>query len=197
MKTILTMTAITMVFSAVVFGDIARPDKPKSTRSIDTTLSIKLDRDAKEARLIIPASQIKQLRAELERFDDGSDNTAAIITGNGFTRMQTIISGAFLSLAFVFAGMWFTRSGWLSTKGGKAAAGGMFILATGAFATIAFANAGPPAEARSITGKMFTEAVHMYGFGSGKIKLETSGKADYITLVVPNPPKDAKRAGAE
>ena len=184
------------IFSASALADIARPEKPKVKKSIDTTLSIKLDRDATEARLIIPASQIKQLRAELELLDNGSDTTAAAITGGGFTRMQTIVSGVFLSLAFVFGGIWFTRSGWLSTKGGKAAAAGMFLCATGAFATIAFANAGPPPEARSITGKMFTQAVHMYGFGSGKIKLETSNDANLVTLVVPNP-KDAKPAGEE
>lgn len=196
MKTILTMTAITVVFSAVAFGDIARPDKPKSTKSIDTMLSIKLDHDAKEAKLIIPASQIKQLRAQLDQLDGSNDTAAASTIGGGFTRMQTIVSGVFLSLAIVFGGIWFTRSGWISTKGGKAAAGLMFIFATGAFATVAFANAGPPAEARSITGKMFTPAVHMYGFGSGSIKLQLSNDADFVTLVVPDP-KEAKPAGEE
>ncbi len=192
----MTMIVMTMVFSAAAFADIARPEKPKSAKKIDTTLSIKLDRNATEARLIIPASQIKQLRAELERLDDGGDTAAAAMTGGSFTRMQTIVSGVFLSLAFVFGGIWFTRSGWLSTKSGKAAAGAMFVFATGAFATIAFANAGPPPEARSITGKMFTQAVHIYGFGSGKIKLETSTDENVVTLIVPNP-KEAKPAGEE
>lgn len=195
MKTFLPMIAIMMMLYAAAFGDIARPEKPKATTSIDTTLSIKLDHDAKEAKLIIPAIQIKQLRAQLELLDGGGDTTAGV-TGRGFTRMQTIVSGLFLSLAIVFGGIWFTRSGWLSTKNGKAAAGFMFLFGTGAFATIAFANAGPPAEARAITGKMFTQAVHMYGFGSGSIKLQVSKDADFVTLVVPDP-KEAKLAGEE
>jgi len=50
------------------------------------------------------------------------------------------------------------------------------------------ANAGPPPEARSITGKMFTQAVHIYGFGSGQIKLEvTNEDRQYIDLIVPDP----------
>ena len=195
MKTFLTMIAMTMVFSVTALADVARPEKPKSTKNIDTTLVIRLDRKATEARLIIPSNQIKQLRAELERLDDGSE-TAASISSTGFTRMQTIVSGVFLSLAFVFGGIWFTRTGWLSTKSGKAAAGVMFVFATGAFATIVFANAGPPPEASSITGKMFTQAVHDYNVGSGKIKLEISNDVNVVTLIVPNP-KDAKPAGEE
>ena len=54
-----------------------------------------------------------------------------------------------------------------------------------------FANAGPPPEARSITGKMFTPAVHLYKFGYGKVKVETSDDdRDEIELIVPDAPSD-------
>lgn len=195
MKRILCIIAVTMIATIAAFANIAPATKP--VKAIDTTLSIKLDSNAKEARLVIPKSQIKQLRAELELLDDGTDNLAGTATGNDFSRTQTIVSGMFLSLAFVFGGAWFSRSGRLSTKGGKIAGAGMLVFAGSALATIVYGNAGPPPEARQITGKMFTQAVHMYGFGSGKIKLEASDEFRYATLVVPNPQKEIKLPGEE
>jgi hypothetical protein len=190
----LSLVLMLFTFSASVFANIAPAKTPKPTKkpaSIDTQLSISLDREAKEARLIIPRSQLKALRAELESLDNGSDDTAAAASTGGISGIQTIVSGAFISLAFVFAGFWFSRSGKLATRGGKAAAAGMIVFAGGAFATIVYGNAGPPPEARSITGKMFTRALHTYGFGSGKIKLEVSDELSYPKLIVPNP-EDAK-----
>jgi len=193
MKKSILFAATFLLLMTSIFANIANPDLPR--KSIDTTLSIKLDKNAKEAKLIIPKSQIKQLRAELEKLDDGSDNTAAATTsGPGFSGTTTIVSGSLLSLAFVFAGVWAMRTGRLSTKGSKSAAAGVVLLCVGAFASFVYANAGPPPEAREITGKMFTPAVHMYGFGSGKIKIEVSDSERYPTLIVPNPPKETKAA---
>jgi hypothetical protein len=186
---------LTLLISITCFADIPRPDKPKNvpakSASVDTHLSIELDRDAKEAKLIIPRSQLKQLRAELEALDSGSDDTAFAA---GVTRIQTIVGGMFLSLAFVFAGFVFVRSGRLSANGTKVAAASAIVFAGGAFATIAFGNAGPPAEARSITGKMFTRALHIYGFGGGKIKLEVSDDVKTPKLIVPNPADETRQA---
>lgn len=186
MKTTVLMLAITIAMTASVFANIAPPSLAK--KSIDTELSISLDKNAKEAKLIIPRSQLKQLRAELETLDDGSDNTAAAATvsGDGSSGLGTIVSGSLLSLAFVFAGVWAMRTGKLSTKGGRAAAAGVLILFAGAFATYVYANAGPPDEARAITGKMFSPAVHIYGWGYGKIKLEVSDTERNPKLIVPN-----------
>jgi hypothetical protein len=186
---------LTLFISVTCLADIPRPDKPKNvpakSASVDTHLSIELDRNAKEAKLIIPRSQLKQLRAELEALDSGSDDTASAA---GVTRIQTIVGGVFLSLAFVFAGVAFVRSGRLSANGTKAAAAVAIVFAGGAFATIAFGNAGPPAEARSITGKMFARALHIYGFGGGKIKLEVSDDVKTPKLIVPNPPDESRPA---
>lgn len=194
MKRILCMTTVALLVSVTAFADIPRPEpaktpKSNSSKSIETSMKIRLDREAKEARLIIPKSQIKQLRAELEKMDDDdSDNTAAVTS---FSRTQTIVSGSFLSLALFFGGMWFVRSGKAATKSGK----GLVILAvvTGivSAATLVYANAGPPQEARTINGKMFTQAVHMYGTGWGVVKLETRDQKQ-IELIVPNPPDKPK-----
>lgn len=190
MNRIICLTMIFLLTSAAAFADIARPQptktpKPNSSRSIVTGMSIKLDADAKEARLIIPKTQIKELRAALDQMDDTGD-TAAVTAPAGMSRTQTIVSGMFLSLALVFGGMWFVRSGKAATKTGKT----LMILAVlagiGSAATFVYANAGPPAEARSITGKMFVPAMHMYNGGWGTVRLET-GDQKQIELIVPNP----------
>jgi len=197
MKTLFLALAAVLFCSAAVVADIPRPDTtphhtPRPSSSISTDLDISLDRDAKEARLIIPRSQLKQLRAELDQIDtDG--NTAAVSTGS-ISRIQTIVSGIFLSLAIVFAGVWFARSGKRSVRAGKTLIIATAAAAVASAATLVYANAGPPAEARSITGKMFSQALHIYGFGYGKVKLEV-GNGERIKLIVPNP--QDKPAGEE
>jgi hypothetical protein len=181
-------------------GDIARPGKtPNSVKKpvvVNTELDIRLDAEAKEARLIIPRSQLAQLRAELERLDDGSDNTAAVTAPGDFSRTRTIVSGMFLSLAFIFGGIWFVRSGKAATATARTLVVFAVIAGLASAATFVYANAGPPAEARSITGKMFSQAVHIYGFGWGKVKLEVGDEGDRLKLIVPNP-KTAPAPGEE
>ena len=176
---------VVMCLASFAFADIPKPDKPqKPSTSIDTLLYIKIDGKAKEAKLIIPRSQLAQLRAELDAIDGGQDATAGVT----FTSVQTIISGGLLSLAFVFGGLWFaSRSG---AKHAKTVAAAVVVLAVGSIATFVYGNAGPPSEARSITGRMFTQAVHMYKQGSGKIKLEVSDEVRTPELVVPDPPRN-------
>ena len=95
MKKILLLAAVALIATTAAFADIARPEKsPNSVEKpkpgVSTTMEIMMDKSAKEAKLLIPKSQIKQLRAELETLDDDNGNTAAA-TG-GFTRLQTIVS---------------------------------------------------------------------------------------------------------
>jgi len=175
-----------LVAASTGFANIANPDLPgKKARSINTALSIRLDSGAKEARLVIPRSQLKQLRAELEQMDHDVDDTAA---AGSVSTTQTIVSGVLLSLSFVFGGMWFIRNGPRKSKGVAAAA---VLLACCSIASIVHANAGPPPEARSITGQMFSQSVHMYKGGWGDIKLEVSDKVSHPELIVPDPKKTA------
>jgi hypothetical protein len=185
MNRFLFLTVAILSIAAATFADIPRPVKtPNPSKSIETGMRITLDHDAKDARLIIPKSQIKALRAQLDKLDD-SENTASV-TQNGVTRTQTIVSGLFLSLALVFGGIWFVRSGKAASQSGKTFVILAVLAGIGSAATFVYANAGPPAEARSITGKMFTQAVHMYGTGWGTVKLE-AGDKDQIELIVPDP----------
>lgn len=190
MKRIILIVTILMLGSLTTLADIARPEKtpnrvPKPSPGIATEMSINFDRTAKEAKLIIPKSQLQQLRAELERLDDGGE-TAAVTEGS-FTRLQTIVSGTFLSLAFVFAGIWFVRSGKASTKTARTFVILSVIAGVGSAATYVYANAGPPPEARSITTAMFNkDVVSPYRFAFGAIKLEV-GNGNRIELIVPEP----------
>ncbi len=202
MKRIFGLTALVLMISTAALADIARPDQtpnrtPKPKPGINTTMSIRLDRNATEAKLIIPKSQIKELRAQLEQLDDETGPTASATTPGSISRMQTIVSGMFLSLALVFGGVWFVRSGKAATKTGKSLVVLAVTAAIASAATFVYANAGPPPEARSITGKMFSSAIHTYKYGSGKIKLETKDDTNNVELIVPDPQTDKKPSGEE
>jgi hypothetical protein len=144
MKTTLLFTAILLSTVTANLANIADPSLPKK-KSIDTQLCRYLDRNAKEARLVIPRSQLKQLRAELEGLDSDAPTTA----GPAVTRTQTIVSGGLLSLAFLFACIWFLLSGSQHCILCIAAA---VLLARVSFARLVFGIAGARAVACRITG---------------------------------------------
>src|SRR4051812_2352594 len=82
MKMTFLIAALIAIAASATLADIARPDPAKSPKTkpstgIATTMDIRLDPDAKEARLIIPRSQLKQLRAQLDDMDADDNNTAA------------------------------------------------------------------------------------------------------------------------
>jgi hypothetical protein len=181
------------IFSMAALADVPRPNTPKPTpapkeKAIETDFRVRIQKEAKEARLLIPKDQIKALRAQLDELDGGGSNTAAFLS---FSRAQTIAGGLFLSLAFVFGGVWLTRARKTVLKPNKAVVAGAVFFIGGAFAAMTFANMGPPLEARSITGKIFTPAVHMYKQAWGKVKIEASDN-DEIELIVPDVPDDKK-----
>ncbi len=174
-------------FSA--FADIRLPDTPKPTatpkqqKSIDSNMKITLDKNVTEATLIIPKSQIKQLRAQLEGLDDSDDSPVFAIS-----RTQTVVSGLFLSLAFVFGGVWFARSRKTDGKLNKTLVVGAILLLVGSAATLVFANGGPPQELGSISSKIFKRELFTFGwnYARGKIKVKVSDNANEIELIVPD-----------
>ncbi|MGH9819508.1 MAG: hypothetical protein ACRD43_05010, partial [Pyrinomonadaceae bacterium] len=167
MKRLLGLAILMLILSIVGFGDIAQPKDDKAPakhgRQIDVGMMIKLDHEAKEARLIIPRSDLKRLRAQIDQLDDDSNTAASIAPVT--SKIQAIASGIFMSLALVFGGLWFVRSGKAATKTGKSLVVLALIAGIASAATFVYANAGPPPEARSITGKMFSQAIHLYGVG--------------------------------
>lgn len=191
MKRILCLSMLILLGSVAVFSDVApeRTPKPKptpKTESVSTMLSISMDSNTKVATLSIPREQLKQLRAEIDQLDNGNDNTAAV---TGISRTQTIVSGAFLSLALVFGGMWFVRSGKSATKSGKSLVILAMIGIVGSAATFVYANAGPPPELRSISSTLFDKKAFGYwNSAMGKVNLTVSD-AQVIELKVPAPKK--------
>ena len=196
MKRIVSLTALLLLVASSAFADIAPPEKtPKPTptpRSVTTSMSIKLDRNATEPKLIIPRSQIKQLRAELEELDSDGNNTAAV---TNTSRTQTIVSGLFLSLALVFGGMWFVRSGKSATKAGKSLVVLAIVAGIGSAATFVYANAGPP-PITSITGNLFNRDVVRYRSINGSVKIEMSDEKG-VQFIVPDPQPAATPSSEE
>ena len=187
MKRVTGSLIVLTIFATVALADLAIPKKsPKPKASYDTTLRISLKEDAKEATLIIPKNQVQQLRAALDEIEGG--NTVAAASTVGFTRTQTIVSGLFLSLAIVLGGIWFSRSSKRSPRSSTALIIIAMMAGLSSATAFVYGNAGPPTEARSITGKMFAQPIHWYKQGWGKIKVETSDSdRDEIVLIVPDP----------
>ena len=181
MTRLLCLAAMMLALAVATFADVPRPDvktepKPKGYLS---NIEIRLDRTATEARLLIPKSQLKQLRAELDLID--TDSNAAAGT---FTNVQTIVSGLFLSLAVVFSGLWFAGRG--ASRPGKAVVAVGAVLGVVAAASFVYANIAPPPAALTLNASMFSQSMQSYGYGYGKVRVETTDTTQ-IVLVVPNP----------
>jgi hypothetical protein len=72
---------------------------------------------------------------------------------------------------------------------GPAALGVIALTLCGAFAGAAYANAGPPPVARSLTSKILIEDLQWWG-AYGQVKVEVSGDADRVTLILPRAKKE-------
>jgi hypothetical protein len=181
MKKLIFTVLFIALLSFSIFADIRLPDTPKPSptpkqqKEIDSNMIIRLDPNADEATLVIPKSQISQLRAQL----DGLDTEPLL----SFSRTQTIVSGLFLSLAIVFGGVWFARRG----KPNKLTVAGAVLLLLGSAATVVFANVGPPTELRSISGKLFDKKTFQgWSRASGKIKIKVAENGNAVELLVPD-----------
>ena len=196
MKRILCLSLVIMLGAIAAFSDIARPpvvpEKPVKAKGTDATMQIRLLSNASVATLSIPKAQLKSLRAQLEELDTNDDAVAATTTS--FSRTQTIVSGSLLSLALVFGGVWFVRSGKAATKGGKTAAALIVTLGIASAATIVFANAGPPPVTKPISSQIFDKkGFDRWGYAEGKIKvvLQNDSPNTYF-LEVPDPQANPK-----
>lgn len=187
MKSIFVSIAILFIFTSVSFADLA-PPKPKSTpepKSVESRMIIRLDKNANEAVLKISKNNLKELRAQLDQIEDDSETSVA--SKVGFSRAQTIIGGMFLSLAFVFGGILITRNKKSGEKINKTIVAGAILFLVGSAATFVVANAGPPPQLRTISGKLFDKNTFGYwGQASGAIKIQVVETGNYVELTVPD-----------
>lgn len=179
--------------AAPVFADVAIPDQtpkrsPQNARRTNSLpaarMSIESRNDAKEARLQIPQSLLRQLqRAGLEQ-DDASAASAATDTRARPTR--TIIAGVCLSLSLAFAGVFVARTrGRNARRTIAAAAVALVLFATaGAFAFDAFANARPP-EPRTLDAGSLKRATTPDAELNGLIRIEIVPEGGAVKLIVP------------
>jgi hypothetical protein len=176
---------VLLATAALCFADIAKPDNRNRTSKSDLKIQMQIATDdkMKEARLIIPRSIFQQMSAQLD--DNNSPSAATTARFFNMTGAQTVISGIFLSLAFAFGGVWLVRSRQGAERTARAVALSVALLLVGGItASVAYANAGPPPVARSLTSKILIQELQWWG-AYGEVKVEIVEEGNEIRLVLP------------
>ena len=183
-------TLAVLCLSAVASADIRLPDQPdssgnrrfpKPTVGRPYSMSIQAGETEREARLLIPAEALKQLRAELE---DEKPSLSASLGVGGLPPAHTAAAGVLLSLALVFGGLWFARTGRSARARRAAVVIAVCALCAGAATTLTLANLAPPPPAldagtlpQAVDGEKLAGRVKVF-----VVKDDTSGE---IRLIVP------------
>ena len=197
MKRILCLVILLLVATVAMFADIARPGKQtkpvakpglKVFSNSTSDMTIRFDSNIERPTLRIPKTTMNQMRAQNESGESDQDNTAAVTAPGGFSRTQTFVSGVFLSLAIVFGGMWFVRSGKAASKEGKALVLLAVMAGLGSAATFVYADIAPPQMENNITSRIFNQDSMWRGEAtSWNVRIESTN-GDKIELYVPDPP---------
>lgn len=174
-----------LLMTTLAFADIANPDNRNRASKSDLKIQMRIETDdkLKEAKLVIPRPIFRQMMAQA----DGKDSPSAATTARFFnmTGAQTVMSGIFLSLAFAFGGVWLVRSRKGAERTARVVALTVALLLTGGItAGVAYANAGPPPVARSLTSKILIQELQWWG-AYGEAKVEIVEEGDDIILVLP------------
>ena len=189
MKTRISFVVALALLLGIYTSAIADPATPEAatggaTTGSDITARMRIQPSSKEngAKLIIPRAVFQQLKAEL----DGKDAPIVGATSNhlNLSGTQTVMTGVFLSLALAFGGVWLARSRKQSEKVSRGAIVVMVLAVCGAAASIAYANAGPPPVARSLTSKILIPDAQPYGV-FGEVKVSVVDDSNQIILVLP------------
>lgn len=158
-------------------NELPPPKPPKVLKTTNSSMKISVNGNAKEAKLVVPKHIWQKIKAEIE----GEDSLNAANRFN-LSPMQTLMSGIFLSLAFVFAGVWFVR------KKSKALIGIALFALFGFATTVSLANI-PPPQITTLKSNILSDDAKNFG-ASGTIKIEVVESPDNsITLVLPEGPK--------
>lgn len=178
MKKVFSLITLLMLCVSFVFADI-RLDTPKPSptaaqqmpeKEMPGKMYIRVRSDVKEPTLTIKRSTLKRLRAALDEADDAQTLAENNEGHFNFSRAQTIVSGLFFSLAFIFGGVRMFRA---KGKSSKAATALISLAILSAGAGIAFANT-PPSYVISLTSRIFNKSTYAYGWAEGDVKIKIS-----------------------
>jgi hypothetical protein len=193
MKKLSLIATLLAFLSISAFADIRMPEpptpkptatmKPIAGKQID--LMIDVTSEVSEPTLVIKKSSVKNLRAALDEAE-GIDNLATQTESEGtkpsatIGSIQRVVGGLFLSLAFVFGGVWFVKN-----KPSKTAVALFFVAFFGASTVLVWGNIAPP-RLFSISKNIFADEIQRYAYAKGKVrvKIVTESDAD-IKLLVP------------
>jgi hypothetical protein len=110
---------------------------------------IKIDKDATEAKLVIPVSILRSIQ---DNAKSSSDFTPRFLLDDPpiLPRVGTIVGGLLLTLSFLAGGFWLIRNRKISVAN---IAGIVLIVSLSGIGTssLLYANMGPPPQARSLT----------------------------------------------
>lgn len=163
-------------------ADVARIKKPEPKEGVTVSMHIEPNYKATEAQLLIPRGLWQDMKAQLD--GDGGAATTARARFRSLDGAQTVVAGCCLSLAFTFGGVWLVRTR-KGSKQTRVALGVLLgVLAGASVAGIAYANAGPPPVARSLTSRILVPGAQPYGV-YGQVKVEVVDDRSQITLVLP------------
>ncbi len=177
-RTIFLITLLALLATAVL-GDEAPP--PKNNAPVETRLTVVIDQDAKDARIVLS-------REAFESLTGGQEAPAGLASVARFSRLRTIAGGLLISASVIFAGVWFARR--RSRSGVVAAA---LVAAVGLGSVYVFGNAGP-LTFRTIDSRMFSDKMKSERYARGTVKLEVSDEepGTGVMLVIPLEKKDGE-----
>src|SRR5258708_24077220 len=127
MKRTVVLSAAALLLAAMAvysFGDIARPKGTPAPRIVlYTSLTVKPDSKASEARLQISQSTLQSIAHEAANTSSNQSMTQRLIHSS----TQTMIAGFFIFLGVSFAGVWLARS---SQRRNDKAIAAVIVIAT-------------------------------------------------------------------
>jgi hypothetical protein len=179
------LVALVCAMTIPCLANIAPPNppakKPQNGDGPTARLRILSDPTRTEARLVIPAGVLKQLRAEM---DERETNMAALTSSAFLPPAQTAISGFFLSFSVILAGFWFLNYRKNKSKAPRVAMALAVVVLGGAVTSLVYANAGPPPGARTLNSKILAKEFRQTG-ASGDVKIEIVESGTFIQVLLP------------
>lgn len=188
MKKLFSLFALTAIFAIAAFADIRLPDTPKpAPKGKQVEMFVDVTSEVSEPTLVIKKSSSKLLRAALDEAEGIDGNLAQTESAkpNFTASSQTVVGGIFLTLAFVFGGVWIARSKPSKTVVSLFLAG---VFATGS--VLVFANIAPPQRLginKNILSQEFYSGRGATARGKVRVKIvnDSTAATPDIKLLIP------------